>query len=97
MNLLSQITFTVLTALADKLELCLRDYKHGGFLPPEKRAIALHHQKRAAHLARFAARLKPLDQLPVLRDRLLLYAQVLSNEYPAVSQTRLSAKPIRKG
>ncbi len=97
MDVLSRITLTILIALADKLELCLRDYEQDGFLPPEKRGIALRHQKRAAQLTRYAAHLKLLDQLPTLRNRLLLYAQVLSNECPSVSQTRLFTKPLRKG
>ena len=83
MSLFSRMILKLLTTLANTLELCLRDYEQGGFLPPEKRGIVLHKQQHAAHLARLAARLKTLDSNPPLRTRLLLYASVLNNKYPS--------------
>lgn len=90
MNFLTQVTLTVLTALADKLELCLRDYQQGGFLPPEQRAIPLQHQKRAAQLVQQAAQLKVLNENLLLRERLLLYEKVLNN---AFQERRRIARP----
>ncbi len=95
--MLDKVVLAVLTALADKLELCLRDYQQGGFLPPEKRAISLRNQPKAAQLVQKATRLKVLNQSPMLRKRLVLYAQVLANEHTSVFQTQLSTSPIRNG
>ncbi len=97
MTLWQPLCLTVVTAIADQLELCLRDYAQGGFLPPHKRALRLGQQKRFAQLAHWTAGIKALDQYPELRNRLLVYANVLNNKYPALSQAWLSAQHVRKG
>lgn len=98
MNLWERLSLSVLEHLADKLELCLVDYKNGGFLPPEKRAFPIDKQAKVATLAKKAADLKVLDRKPALREKILILASVLDGAVmtmPAHLRTRAGA--IRRG
>src|SRR4051812_42024411 len=67
-TLWERLTLTILEHLAAKLEICLVDYQHGGFLPPEKRAFPISKQAKVSKLAKKAAALKVLDRKPALRE-----------------------------
>ena len=76
--------------LTARLELCVIDFVHGGFLPPEKRAIYPYVQPRLGNLAARMARFRILDNQERLRNKLLILSKVLRNEYPELTSAYFS-------
>ncbi len=73
-----------------QMELCVIDYKNGGFLPPEKRAIRRFAQVPVGHLLSKMARFQVLEDKTMLRNKLLVLSSVLRNKYPQLDPAYFS-------
>jgi len=65
--------------IVNRLELSVVDYKNGGFLPVEKRALRPIAQKRIGKLAEKMTNFRMVQRDNLLKRRLEKFAQVLQN------------------
>lgn len=94
---MNALFLTLIEQIVKALELRLVNYEEGGFLPPEKRALKIHSQARLGWLLSQFAQIRFLDHHVMLRNKLLILANVLKNEYPDLSEAYFSPlyKPNR--